>query len=436
MLTRGIRMTQCILLLLLGALFFTNCSEDDSVPELRFSIAVNEVADFSASITVTHTGTNRVAYYVFAVEGQVCDLGAEIQKHKKAVSNESHVADVYDQKKRVIRLSGLLPEKLYTCIVYGVDDTGNIIGTFASTSFTTKTSSIEFELNPKWELSYKGQSKYNNKTYSRIDVNVIGEIEERYFFQVYDVSVIKNFSDIREVLFKAYYDFNSERNELEEEFFWVEDKFVRTGSTIYYKYLTKGKYQAFAIGVDASGALTGHYACSEEFEFEKYELEPEYSSLLGKWKVTDNTGNAIIFTLSEKWANSTFTISGWGYNDCPLTMNYKPLGTYFLSIPGQSAKGSAWGEKETTTMTLRPWYLNEKNKFIIYTSSIVETLARSKGKNSDGTLTFSQAFNINLENGEYAKTNGIILTSYDKAHGLIPSNNSKIQLPFTMKKIK
>lgn len=435
MLTRGIRMTQCIPLLLLGALFFTNCSEDDSVPELRFSIAVNEVADFSAKVTVTHTGTNRVMYHAFAVEGQISDIAPEIQKHKDTIMKESQMADFYDQKKRVIKLSGLLPEKCYTCIVYGIDDIGNVIGTAASTYFTTKTSSIEFELNPKWKLSYKGQSKYNNKTYSRIDINVNGEIDERYFIKIYDTCVINNYSDIRGLLLKAYNDFNSERNELENEAFWIEDNLVSTGSIYYYKYLTKGRYQAFAIGIDANGTLTGHYACSDAFDFDHYELEPGYTELLGEWEITDGMGGEIFFSLSEKWANSTLTMSGFGFNDCPLTLKYTPEENYLLTISGQSAKGTSWGEEESKTMTLRAWYLNEDDNFRIYTSSIINTLARSKGKNEDGTYTFTRGFNITLDNEEYAKTLGMLLTYYNEENKLMYFNSSKIQLPFTMRKL-
>lgn len=427
-------MIQCILLLVLGALSLVSCSEDDYVPELRFSIAVNEVADFSAKVTVTHTGTNRVMYYAFAVEGQISDIVPEIQKHKEAVLKDPQMMDVYDQKKRVVKLSGLLPETCYTCIVYGLDENENIIGTAASTCFTTKSSSIEFELNPKWAISYKGQSKYNNKTYSRIDINVNGDIEERYFIKIYEVSVINNYADLRSLLLKAYNDFNSERNDLENEYFWIEDNLVSAGSIYYYKYLTKGRYQAFAIGVDANGALTGHYACSEVFDFDHYELEPGYAELLGEWVITDGKGGEVFFSLSEKWANNTLTISGFGFNDCPLTLKYTPDENYLLTISGQSAKGISWGEEESKTMTLRAWYLDEEKNFKIYTSSIISTLARSKGKNDDGTYTFSRGFNIKLKNEENATTLGMLLTYYNEENKLFYFNSSKIQLPFMMRK--
>lgn len=429
------KLTYC-LYILISICVLTCCSEDETTPELCFSVSVSQVEDFSATVIVTHTGTNRDVYYAIAVKGDVEDISREIVNHHNRIGNQTVSDTPYDQKKRVVRLRGLLPNTDYTCIVYGIDESGNIKGVPAKQSFKTTLSAIEFEKTYKWIITYQGQDKYNNKTYSRLDIKVQGTVEERYFVRIFNKEEIDNYTDVRALILQAYNDFKESRNENDDENFWIDDKFVSTGSISYYKYLQKGIYQAYVIGVDANGSLTGHYACSEEFKFDKYELEPGYAYLIGDWELTDEVGGSIFFTLSEKWANSTLAMSGWGYNDCPLTMNYDPSGTYFLSIPGQSVKGCAWGEEEFVTMTLRPWYLNEENKFRIYTSSVVTTLARTKRKNDDGSFTFSRAFNIKMANGEYANTNGIILTFYDEAGDLHYYNSSKIQLPFTMKKME
>lgn len=434
-LSRYICQTRCILLLLLGLLLFANCSEDDTIPELRFSIAVTEVCDFSAKVTVTHTGTNRVKYCAFVVEGKISDIDTEIQKYQNTVSDESMMAELFNQKKRVITLPGLMPQTTYTCIVYGLDEGNKIIGTPSSTFFETTPSAIEFSTNQKWSLKYLGQSKYDKKTFSKINIYVEGDVEERYFVMVYDKKIIDQYSNIQAILLKAFNDFNSQYNDLDSEFFWVEDKFVRTGNTSYYKYLTKGQYQAFVVGVDANGALTGHYAYSDVFDFDHYELEPEYAELLGEWKITDEMGEEIFFSLSEKWANSTLVMSGFGFNYCPLTLKYTPEENYLLTLSSQSAIGVSWGDDESKTMTLRAWYLNEDDSFRIHTSSTINTLARSKGKNLDGTYTFTRGFNITLNNEEYAKTLGILLTYYNEEKKLMYFNSSKIQLPFTMKKL-
>lgn len=431
----SIKFSLC-LFVLISIFMLTCCSKEETTPELYFSVSVSQIEDFSATVIVTHTGTNRDAYYAIAVKGYIEDVYAEIDKHHNDIGSQNVVDVPYDQKKRVVKLQGLLPDTDYTCIVYGVDDSGNIKGVPAKTSFKTTSSSIVFEKNSKWKITYQGQDKYNDKTYSKIIISVQGDVEERFFVRVFNKNEIENLADARSIILQAYNDFINERNETEDENFWIDDRFVATGSIIYYKYLYKGSYQAYVIGVDANGRLTGHYANSEEFEFDRYELDPEYAYLIGDWEITDEVGESILFSLSEKWANSTLTMSGWGYNDCPLTMNYNPSGTYILSIPGQSANGCAWEKDETTTMTLRPWYLNEEGKLRIYTSSIVTSLARAKRKNEDGTFTFSRAFNIKLDNGEYANTNGIILTFYDEVKSLHYYNSSKIQLPFTMKKIE
>ena len=429
------KFTYC-LYILISVCVLTCCSEDETTPELRFSVSVSQVEEFSATVIVTHNGTNRDVYYAIAVEGNVEDIFEEIAKHHRKIGNQTASNTPFDQKKRVVKLQGLSPDTGYTCIVYSMDESGNINGVPAKVSFKTTSNTINFEKTNKWAISYQGQEKYNGRTYSRINIKVQGDVEERFFVRIFNKEELDSHTDTQSLILQAYNDFNKERNETEDENFWIDNKFVATGSVNYYEYLHKGSYQVYVIGVDANGHLTGHYAYSEEFEFDKYELEPEYAYLIGDWEVTDEVGGSVIFTLSEKWANSTLMMSGWGYNDCPLTMNYEPSSTYFLSIPGQSVTGSAWGEKETTVMTLCPWYLNAEGELRIYTTSIVTTLARTKGKNDDGSFTFSSAFNIKLDNGEYANINGMVLTSYDEEKSLHYYNSSKIQLPFTMKKIE
>lgn len=404
-----------------------SCSKEETVSQQRFSVSVSKVEDFSATVIVTHTGTNRDVYYAIAVKGDVEDVYSEISEHHNDRGTQGDSATPYNQKKRIVKLNGLLPDTEYTCIVYGVDDFGDIKGVPAKASFRTESCSIVFEATDIWAIGYRGQDKYNGKTYSKIDVTVQGDVEERFFVRVLNKQVVEKLADPRSVILYAYNDFISEKNETEDENFWIDDKFVFTGSIHYFRYLNQGTYQVYVIGVDANGRLTGHYAYSEEFVFDKYELEADYAYLIGDWEVYDGLGGYFFFTLSEKWANSTLTMSGWGNNDCPLTMNYDPSGAYFLLIPGQTSYN---------TMTLRPWYLNEENKFIIYYDSIVLTLACTKGKNDDGSFTFSRGFNVNLASGGYASTNGMVLTYYDEKNHLIYYKSSKIQFPFTMSKKK
>lgn len=86
-------------------------------------------------------------------------------------------------------------------------------------------------------------------------------------------------------------------------------------------------------------------------------------------------------------------------------------------------------------MTLRGWYIDEEYNFRIYTSQTISTLARAKD-NNNGTFTFYPGFNINLKNDEKATTTGIILTFYNEDNKLHYYNSSKIQFPFTMRKVE
>ena len=412
-----------------------SCSKEEYIKELRFDIAITEISDFSVTMTITHTGTNRVLYNTFIVPGEIQDIYEEIQNHRNGILDSSNESNAFNQKKRVIKMYGLVPEKTYTCIVYGIDENNQLLGTPSSKVFQTNSSSIVFSENSQWTLTYFGQTKYCNKTFSKININVKGEVQERYFVRIYKKEVVDEYSNVRDFLLRAYADFNSEQNMLDDEYFWIESNFVRTGSTDYYKYLFNGCYQAFAIGVDSNGSLTGHYAYSDAFDFDGYELESQYAKLLGNWEIIDDSGNAISITLTEKWANNTLAMSGWGYNDCPLTINYTPHSTELLNIPGQTTIGNAWGETVTNLMTLRGWYLDDEGNFRIYTSQIIPILARANEVNGDGSYTFSSGFSIKLSSGINASTVGMVLTFNNKENKLHYYKSSIIKLPFKMRKI-
>lgn len=421
----------CLSLIFVTLLFLTGCSADEPNLVTKFSISVKDVADFSAEVLITHDGTNRDNYYVFTVKGENINITDEIRKHHDSIQSSSS-ATPYDQKKRIVKLSGLAPESDYTCIIYGIDESGDPTGISASTLFKTTDTKIIFEENPNWVVCYCGQGFYKGATYSQVSVYVEGNVEERYFIRIYDKATVDGYPDLRDFIIYVYNDFVNERNELGDEYFWMEDNFVRTESTDYYEYLHKGTYQAFAIGVDYMGNITGHYAVSDVFEFDKYELDPDYEYLLGDWVISDEVGGEIYVTFSEKWANSTFTLSGWGNNDCPFEMIYNLFSIeYALELNFQNVLGKTWGDDSEKPFSLEGWYsVNDNLKLMSYTSNLA--YAR---KNEDGSYTFRPRFSKTLSSGEKAENLGVVVTYTDSDGFKTYYNSSKLQFPFTMRKI-
>lgn len=421
----------CFFLIFVTLQLAMSCSTEEP-SNAKFSISISEVTDFSVTAIITHTGTNRDNYYVFAVKGEDIDVADEITKHNASIQSLTSVSP-YDQKKRIVTLNGLSPESKYTCIIYEVNESGNPTGKFASAIFKTSEEKISFEKNPSWLVCYEGQGTYNNKTYSKVIVYVQETVEERYFICIYDKAIVDQYSETKDFIRFAYNNFIKEHNDLGDEYFWMQDNFVRIESTEYYKYLYKGEYQAFAIGIDYTGALTGHYAASEVFEFDRYELDPEYEYLLGDWIITDDIGGEIYVYISEKWANSSYTMSGWGYNDCPFSL-YVSLNSveYTLNLNRQSVWGRTWGDDKDKLLSLEPWYLDENDNFRIL--SYDNYLATAK-MNDDGSLTFKPGFSKTLSNQEKAKTLGVVVTYTDSDGKKTYYKSSKMQLPFTMKKL-
>lgn len=425
----------CLFLMFVMLLFMSGCSADEPTLVTTFSVSVREVTDFSAEILITHDGTNRDNYYAFVVKGENIDVMNEINRHHESLKSSSDT--FYDQKKRIVKFGGLSPESVYTCIIYGVDEFGTPTGASASAVFKTSDIKIIFEENPNWSVYYEGQGTYNGLTYSKATVYVKGDVEERYFICIYDKSTIDKYPTTKEFIMYAYSNFANEHNEFEDEYFWLEDDFVRTESTTYYKYLHKGVYQAFAIGVDYVGNLTGHYAFSNVFEFEKYELQQEYSEILGDWILTDETGATITLTFNEGWANNYFTVTGWGYNDAPFKVYYYGKGLYFyglypLTISRQTVVGRKWDDGQERELTLTGWYIRDDGTLRFYDTGTA--LARAD-RNDDGSYTFNATFKKTSGNdGEEAAT-GILVSYQDDNGKTFYLNSSVIQFPFTMKKI-
>lgn len=419
-----------LLLVTVTLFFMIGCSSEEPTSITGFTISMNNVADYSVSVLVTHDGTNRDNYYVFVVKGEDADIKSEIIKHHESLQiSESP----YDQKKRIVLLKGLVPESTYTCIIYGVDESGEPNGIFASTTFKTTETNIFFEENPNWQIYYGGQGSCDGLTYSQVMVYVEGSVEERYFICIHDKTIVDTYPETKDFIIYAYNTFVNEHNDKGDEYFWLEDDFVRTESTVYYKYLHKGTYQAFAIGVDYNGNLTGHYAISDAFEFEKYKLDSEYEYLLGDWKITDDIGGEIYVTFSESWANHSFTLSGWGNNDIPFRISHYPYSLeYALELNHQSVLGRAWGEDADKLFELVGWYLDTDGSFKLMSYNSYLALAK---RNDDGSFTFNSRFSKTLSDGEKAKTLGIVVIYTDEDNKRHYYNSSKLQFPLTMRKI-
>lgn len=425
--------------LLIACLTFMACSKDDNSDNVQvvFHVDIGDIEAYRATATITHNGTNRDTYYGFAVEGDVKNPIEEINKMIASPKSKEILGSPLNQRKRVLKVNGLLPKHIFSYIVFGRTSDGKLYGEPAVTVFTTVGSSIVASENSKWKVTNKGPVVYSDNDYTLIDVDVEGDVEERFFLAVYDLSLPGTFGTMEDLISYAVDEFTRKQNSGGDEDFWLDASKIRTESTNFYRHLSPGDYVAFAIGVNPDGTPTGHYAKSEAFHVDKYPYVDTYAALLGDdWYFEDADKKMYFVTFEEGVINRSFVMKGWGnYNDFNAVVNYN-RNTGELSISSQRVTDGdvtlhfSNGD-ETGTVYLVGAYYNAENKLKWTTSSHVIT----KGVlNESGEYTFNTGFSVTLDKENGTKATDLGMTFVMRQGVNTKAGFARMMFPFELKK--
>ena len=292
---------------------FTSCTKDEfkETSLNTFCVSPQDIGAFSATLVITHNGTNRDAYYGILVKGHGIDADTRI---KDFISTTPLAAtDVMYQRKKQIKINDLSMLTDYTYIVFSlVFYDGEFVynGIFASYEFSTCQSEYVASENPNWITSYQGETFYEGGYYSKITVLAENNENEHYFLKACKVDEPANFSHMEDFLAHAATTFQSEHENGEDDF-WLGYHLLSNHSSIFYYVLDTGDYIAYAIGVNADGTPTGHYAKSDSFYVGEYTMSPGYANMLGIWIVTDSTGKTFNIQFTKHTSNRILTMSGW-----------------------------------------------------------------------------------------------------------------------------
>ena len=299
-------------LVCMACIILSGCTKESQPDDITFNIDIVEAKAYSASVVVTHNATNNDSYYGIVVEGKVKDINEEINKFLESADPETLQEEVLNQRKRKIDLIGLLPERTYTYIVFGMNGQSRF-GKPAAIEIQTESHHLEARINPDWNLKYHGHTVYNDIDYSKLTVRVSGEAKERYYLAIFPHDRVKDIESIESVIAMAF----SEMQAGNTFDIWFENNEIRTQSTAFYRRLTPGDYIAYVIGIDESCTPTGSYIKSDLFHVDKYPYTPEYENLLGDWYMIDNTDKVYRVTFSEYITNSYVAMTRWGNIDDP-----------------------------------------------------------------------------------------------------------------------
>lgn len=414
------------------------CTPDEPAKKegIAFHASVSEVEAYSVKVTITHNATNRDAYYSFTVEGEVSDIQQAIRQYVSSATEAQLTQEARYQRKNVFSLNKLLPGKTYTLIVFGMNEGEAYYGEPDSVVFTTQRSKISATINPDWTVEHRGHCVHKGYDYSLINVNVEGEATERFFLATYTPDQEQAFDATDDLIMDATFNILQTLEQRAQGEEWLDDNLVQASSAYFYYYLTPGDYVAYAVGLDADGYPTGHYAKSDIFHVDEYPMEATYANLIGEWCITDGQKTFRV-TFSEEFRNQYLWMSGWGNNAYNISVRYnredasltiaRQLLTDDTTIhwtDGTSSRGKLYinGVYHDESGTLRV----AKNSDYTITQATLD---------AQGNYTFVTRFRI-TEDGETYYTGSGMTYYLSTAAGQTNHYFSTMLFPFTMYKIQ
>lgn len=260
------------------------------VPKLSLNL-VTEPTDRSALVKVTTTGDNSDKWYIFLTK----DLDTPVASLCQSVV--SSVVDI-DSKLQGGNLtkefSGLSQYTKYRVVVTGVRN-GAVFGTPAEIVFKTAMRPVDPMLNPDWNIVCEGEGEITSgdvtSKYRQV-ISCTASSSEMYFIMVISKENMKYYEGQFDqflidaaAYMTAYID---QYNEVYGTRYTWSDIAYRTSVREGYNLRVTGLYNAYAIGVEASGAPTGKYAVSPDFEVSLPEMTEAYKAWIGDWTIGDS----------------------------------------------------------------------------------------------------------------------------------------------------
>lgn len=317
------------------SLLLTGCQSDDiKINQLsQFDIAVTELTESHVSLTISHDGSNRDAYYGIYFQGGEALANDYLSSYFKNNTAEKIKDQAWNQRKRFVTKAGLMPKTEYTFVVFALDTLGKWTGVMASCSFSTRAipDSLVFQEEPTWKLDWFGETIHENDYWTRIDKTVLADtMKQSSYMCLIPKSIIQRYKDIRKVI---YWALGEKRQELNDENVdWHTLHMVAKGSTHCYFQREEGDYYAMAIGIEKDGSPTGLYAISDAHRIDEYTPLDTYADLIGSWRLTDAEGLSQTVEIKKHKVNKSLSIVGWAGRQWPVILTFNPNNNYPFTL--------------------------------------------------------------------------------------------------------
>lgn len=318
----------------LAAIANTACEEPEEEgknPNLNHSLTltvdVENITATSAKVKVAHEGKTADSWYGLLTT----DTTTRIDELVVSTVEELKKGDIGSQlifsKNYVKIFSPLTPATNYRYIAFGLSEEGEIYGEYASIDFTTLAQgsgstggsgdSGEDEVygtmivNPAWSIAFTGAGTIDGESYNNI-VTVTSTDNNPYTIAVvyaseYDVAYLPQ---LGEYLLEDLYSYLESYNSAYGTEYVLNDMLYRGNGMTAFDDLYPGYYMAVALGITASGKISGLYAVSSVFEIEEEVPTSIYNAWLGDWviKGDNNVSNDVI--IARNYANRTVNLIG------------------------------------------------------------------------------------------------------------------------------
>lgn len=313
------------LLIAMMALAVASCDEkpaptpEPEVPELNqnlaFTLEVASVDATSAKINVSHNGTSEDTWYGFATTNT--NINEAINEKYIELTSAASISGLKKQSSYTATVSGLEPETEYAYIVFGLSTEGELYGKASSVNFTTARGEVKMQVNSAWNVAYAGAGEINGQTYEHT-IKVTSSDKNKYFITGYDKATFEanNIKDIAEYELAYLKAWLQEYNAANGSNITL-DQMLFEGNGIDALNMLPGDWYAIAIGVDATGELSGLYSVSDLITIEEDEPTEAYASWIGDWTWTGANGVAWDVTFLKGISNTSYYLSGWEGNAGP-----------------------------------------------------------------------------------------------------------------------
>lgn len=331
--------------------------------DIKFTLAVEEVECDKAKIKVEHDGERTDTWYGFVTTAS--DIDQAIDDEVAALVASGKVS-LQKSTSKTVTVRDLEAETAYTYVVFGLSDQGQVYGEPASVEFTTAKAAAVFTENPAWKVEYAGAGVVEGKSYEHV-IRVTSTDNNTYFTSVYPQEVLDEYGieviAAEEIAYWTEYiaSFNAQNGTNYDFSAILYSGSIEEGWNLEAGYT----WVAIAIGADATGTATGHYAVSAPITVEEEEMTSAYASWVGDWVITGSNGLTQNVTFSKGVSNKSFVMTGYEGDDAAgldVTVQWdaesecwyiynQNLGTYSF---GSYGNGEIWflGEGEDESLYL------------------------------------------------------------------------------------